>query len=119
MSRIYISLPSGRMITLAEFLRAWRFLKSADASELKALRVPFFSERGRVASHAAVKRWIDARLFARINSHMPSYGCGRKWTQRWQSLAQQTARFANHTDADLTIAPRELHHRLSHRIRHR
>jgi hypothetical protein len=110
-----LQFPSGLSISVRAFLRAWQTLRSIPEKDLRGMTLPNFTERGRGASYVTVKRWMGDQLHARINQHIPAYGCGRKWSDRWQSECTRAARGANESTLPLARVPKDLEQRLAHR----
>lgn len=86
MSRHVITLPNGRQCGVGRYAQAWRTLKAADPG------APFpgfghFPERAESILHA-----MRGGLSARINSHDPNYGRGRKWDNDYQIALYRDSR---------------------------
>jgi hypothetical protein len=110
-----LQFPSGLSIDVRAFLRAWQTLRSIPDKDLRGMTLRNFTERGRGASYVTVKRWMSDQLHARINRHIPAYGCGRKWSDRWQSECTRAARCANNSSQPLARVPKDFAGRLAHR----
>lgn len=107
-----IVLPNGRSVTLGEYARSWRELKTLP---------PESSIRGWDHFPATVSGVLAAIRFGvhdRINRHVPGYGDGRKWDIDWQAQARRCGYAVNTPRLIVrkSQVPIELRARLAHRI---
>ena len=109
-----ITLPNGRDVTVGEYARSWRMLKTLPPDRL----VERFSHFPETA--AEILREIGRAVHDRINRHIPGFGRGRKWSQDWERAAIQTAIRVNQPRLVIDWLPQDFRRRLAylaHRFR--
>jgi len=106
-----VRLPNGKRVTLAEYLRSWKALRSME----EGAAVSGFSYRTETAS--SVRRELRKGIDERINQHLPGYGVGRKWDSDWQRWATITAIQVN--TPRRIVRPSEVPFSLRKRLAHR
>jgi hypothetical protein len=111
-SRLTITLPSGRRVSVGEYARSWRVLL-ATPPETQIRGFEWYPLPAR-----EVLRELRRGMHDRISRHLPWYQRGRKWDHDWQRHAIQTAHAANTPRLVLDWAPRDLRARLAHRLRY-
>ena len=104
-----IRLPSGIVLTLGQYVAAWRRALEAPGDEefRRWDRFPETAER----ILAEIRRGVHAR----INRHLPWYDQGRKWAEGWQRDAERFARAVN--TPRLIVRDRECPRDLRGRVR--
>jgi hypothetical protein len=110
-SRRVVTVPTGRRVGLAEYVRSWQVLRGLP---------PDTEVRGWEWYPLPVREVLAALrrgMHDRISRHLPWYQRGRKWDHDWQRHAIQTAHAANTPRLVLDWAPRDLRARLAHRLR--
>lgn len=112
--RHFVTLASGRRVSLGAYVAAWRTVRRADPNaRFRGAPDAWFGE---IEPAERILRQFRAGLHSRINRHLPDYGRGRKWSQDWQREALQTAGKVNTPRLIVRWIPADLMPRLSHRL---
>jgi hypothetical protein len=106
-----IGLPCGRPVSLGEYVRSWRVLKTLPAARLVERWSHFATPAGEILEA------IAAGVQDRINRHIPGFGQGRRWSEDWFRSVLLTARTVNGTRVVLDWVPEGLETHLAHRLR--
>ncbi len=104
-----ILLPSGRAVSLGEYVRSWRALREISPSA----SVRHWSHFDTDARD--ILREIHKGIHARINRHIPGYGVGRNWND---DRFMEIRRAANDLNSRIRIywLPPSLKARFAHRL---
>ena len=105
-----IGLPSGRKVTLGEYVRSWRALKTVSPDKPIANWSHCDTRAGEIL------REIAFGVHDRINRHLPAYGRGRKWDSTWQADMMRTGRDVNTPRLAVHWMPVEFRARVGHRL---
>lgn len=105
-----IRIPNGRAVTLAEYCRSWRTLKTMAPSA----RVQGWDHFSTDA--ASILRAIREGVHDRINRRLSWSQEGRKWAPIWQRDMQRAARDLNHPRLRIHWLPADLRERFGHRL---
>jgi hypothetical protein len=84
-----VTLPNGRSCSLMSYCSGWRKLKALSPDT----RIENWDDFPIEA--AAILRDLHCGIHDRINRHIPGYGRGRKWDERYQT---DLRRDAQHVD---------------------
>lgn len=109
MNRV-IQLPCGRNVTLGEYVRSWRVLRSLPPRKPVANWGHFPEEAGDIL------RAISFGVQDRINRHLAYYGKGRKWGDTWQNDTARASRDVNTPRLAVHWVPAHLRARLADRL---
>lgn len=118
-----VTLPNGRAVTLAAYVRAWNLLREAPPGELFTGFDSFDPRRPMKAEE--IRRRMRAGLHERISEAIPytlrGLACslpprGRKRSPDWQRAARHCAREVNTPRLIVRWVPRDFRARLAHRI---
>lgn len=85
-----ITLPSGRRVTIGEYVRSWKTLKTLPPNRLVDRWSHFPTPAGEIL------REISYGVHDRINKHLPWWNRGRKWAEDWYRETRQAADRINH-----------------------
>jgi len=113
----YITLPNGRKVGLGVYVKAWRALAATANGDALFPGFYHFPEPARVIL-AEMRHGVHAR----INRHIPGFGCGRKWGADYQTQAYRDARRARDAAQRIRVysfETPEAARRLSHLITER
>ena len=105
-----IGLPDGRSVTVREYVRSWRILKTLPPDRL-VNGFYWFPETADTILHA-----LRAGIHDRINRHLPGYGQGRKWNPQWQADMARASRDLNRPRLVIRWLPSDLKVRFPHRL---
>ena len=105
-----VKLPNGRCVTLGEYVRSWRILKTLPPTR----EVTRFFDWPEPA--ADILRELRRGIHDRINRHLPGYGAGRKWNPDWQRAMGHAARELNDPRLRIHYLPPDLKQRFAHRL---
>jgi hypothetical protein len=105
------TLPDGRKVPIAEYVRSWRVLKTVPP-EMRVLYWGHFPEDA-----DAVLKAIRDGVHDRINRHLPWFNRGRKWAQDWQVETSRASRQLNRPRLIIDWLPAWLLPRFQHRLR--
>lgn len=105
-----IRIPNGRAVTLAEYCRSWRTLKTLDPAARVQGWDHFATDAG------AILRAIREGVHDRINRRLPWSQEGRKWAPIWQRDMARAARELNHPRLCIHWLPPDLRERFGHRL---
>lgn len=109
----YITLADGRKMTLGNYAQAWREVLAAPPNAVfdRCLHNRWAAGRDKILDQFRVG------LHARINSHLPWYGKGRKWDDDYQRPMVMAAAQLNCRRAVIDWLPPDLRRRFDHRLR--
>jgi len=110
-SRLTITLPSGRRVSVGEYARSWRVLL-ATPPETQVGGFEWYP-----MSAAEVLRELRRGMHDRISRHLPWYERGRKWDHDWQRDALQLRSRVNTPRLVLDWVPQDFRSRFAHRLR--
>ena len=105
-----VKLPDGRDVTLREYVRSWRILKTLPPDR-EVARFAWYPMQA-----AEILRELRRGMHDRINRHLPDYGKGRKWDADWQRAMRHAANDLNHPRLVIHYLPPDLKARFAHRL---
>lgn len=105
-----IGLPDGRSVSVREYVRSWRVLRTLSPDRL----VNGFYWYPETAS--IILRALRVGMHDRINRHLPGYGIGRKWDPNWQAEMRRAANDLNCPRLVIHWLPPDLRSRFAHRL---
>lgn len=114
MTNRYVTLGDGRHIPLGAYVAAWR--KALDAPADAVFNGSPCGWKGCSETRNEVVRQFRDGMHDRINRHIPSHGCGRKWSRDWFMQAWRLSRDVNTPRLIVRWAPVEFRARLAHRL---
>ena len=88
MNRV-ITLPKGSTCSLASYCAGWRKIKALAPDALIGNWSDFPTEAD------AILRDLQFGMHERINRHIPGFGRGRKWDERYQTDLRRDAQRVN------------------------
>lgn len=106
-----IQLPNGRRVTVGEYVRSWRALKTLPLNRLVARWDHIDTPAG------AILAKIAYGVHDRINRHIPWHGRGRKWDEDWQRAMIQASIRLNQPRLIIDWLPQDFTRRFAHRLR--
>lgn len=106
-----ITIPCGRQVTLGEYVRSWKILKTLPPNRLVDRWSHFPTPAGEIL------REISYGVHDRINKHLPWWHRGRKWAEDWQRETRQAADRINHPGLIIDWLPPWLKARYADRLR--
>lgn len=103
----YVTLPNGRKVSVGEYVRSWKTLKTLDPKT----KVSGFSDGGDAA--AVILYRLQYGIHDRINKHVPGYNVGRNWTPE---IYYENVRLSRETRGRNSVRniPARFRERLSH-----
>lgn len=112
--RRFVTLGSGRRVTLGAYVRGWRAVKAASPETLYTDSLTGWRDDPTPAGRILAQ--FRYGMHDRINRHIPGYGVGRKWSPSWYWETWRFARDVNTPRLIVRWAPVEFRQRLAHRL---
>lgn len=105
-----IQLPNGRNVTLGEYARSWKALRELKPSAQVANWSYGYTDAQEIL------RDMSRGVHERINSHIPGFGQGRKWSAEYYWPMWRASRELNNPRLRIYWLPSDLVSRFASRV---